>query len=71
MPAGKIHFKSLLMVLDSLDADIYAADLSTHEILFTNQHMRESFGADLVGKVCYQAFRKESSPCQHDFALAF
>ena len=54
-----------LMVLDSIDADIYVSDLETYEVLLTNRHMRESFGEDLVGKTCYQVFRNESIPCSH------
>jgi PAS domain S-box-containing protein len=52
-----------LMVLDSIDADIYVSDLETYEVLLTNRHMRESFGEDLVGKTCYQVFRNETIPC--------
>ena len=52
-----------LMVLDSIDADIYVSDLETYEVLLTNRHMRESFGEDLMGKPCYQVFRNESVPC--------
>ena len=52
-----------LMVLDSIDADIYVSDLGTYEVLLTNRHMRESFGDDLVGKTCHQVFRNESTPC--------
>ncbi|MEJ2285632.1 MAG: substrate-binding domain-containing protein, partial [Desulfobacterales bacterium] len=54
-----------LMVLDSIDADIYVADLESYEVLLTNRHMRESFGEDLVGKTCYQVFRNESISCSH------
>ena len=54
-----------LMVLDSIDADIYVSDLETYEVLLTNRHMRESFGEDLVGKTCHQVFRNESIPCSH------
>ena len=63
--AGKLHFNSLLLVLDSIDADIYAADLATYEILYMNRHMGESFGGNFAGQVCYRVFRKESSPCPH------
>jgi PAS domain S-box-containing protein len=52
-----------LTVLDSIDADIYVADLDSHEILLINKHMRESFGENLVGKTCYEVFRNETSPC--------
>ena len=54
-----------LMVLDSIDADIYVSDIDTYEVLLTNRHMRESFGEDLVGKTCYRVFRNESVPCSH------
>jgi PAS domain S-box-containing protein len=52
-----------ITVLDSMDADIYVADFDTHEILFANRHIRESFGPDLIGKKCWAAFRKETGPC--------
>jgi signal transduction histidine kinase/ActR/RegA family two-component response regulator len=55
----------LLTVLDSIDADIYAADMETYEILFMNSHMRDSFGDGLVGKICWKVFRGESEPCAH------
>lgn len=54
-----------LTVLDSIDADIYVADLESYEVLLTNRHMRESFGEDLAGKTCYQVFRNETIPCSH------
>jgi diguanylate cyclase (GGDEF)-like protein len=63
--ARKIHFSSLLLVLDSIDADIYAADLDSYEILYMNRHMGESFGGDFAGQVCYRVFRKEDAPCPH------
>ena len=37
-----------LTVLNSIDADVYVADMKTYEILFMNEHMRENFGADYV-----------------------
>ena len=52
-------------VLNSLDATIYVADMDTYEILFANNYMKESFGRDMVGEVCHQAFRNESKPCEH------
>ena len=53
-----------LTVLDSIDADIYVADLETYEILMMNKHMRDSFGEDLVGKPCWKSLRNESGPCR-------
>ena len=52
-------------VLDSLDANIYVADMNTFEILLMNKHMRDNYGGDQVGKTCWQALRNETSPCGH------
>jgi len=67
---AKLFQKSLIesharfvTVLDSIDADIYVADLQSHEILFANRHIRESFGKDLLGKKCWDVFRNETGPC--------
>jgi len=50
-------------ILDSIDADIYVADLNTYELLFMNQHMRKSFGDNLIGLSCWRVFRGESGRC--------
>lgn len=55
--------KRFITVLDSIDATIYVADMKTHEILFMNKKMVETFGGDLTGKICWEVFRKESAPC--------
>ncbi|MDJ0780579.1 MAG: ATP-binding protein [Desulfosarcinaceae bacterium] len=55
----------LLTILDSVAAEIYVADLETYEILFTNRAMRQHFGGDLTGQICYRAFRRLSAPCDH------
>jgi len=52
-----------LTVLDSIDANIYVADMETYEILLVNKHMRESVGEDVVGKTCYEVFREIPGPC--------
>jgi signal transduction histidine kinase len=54
-----------LTVLDSIDAIVYVADMETHEILFVNKHMAESFGRDMTGELCWDGFRGESGPCAH------
>jgi PAS domain S-box-containing protein len=55
--------QTLLTVLDGIDATVYAADMHSHEILFMNKHMIDTFGGDFTGRPCYQAFRGESRPC--------
>jgi len=60
--APQLAYEHLLLVLDSLDALVYVADIETYEILYENQYGRTVFG-DLVGKICWQAFLRQNSPC--------
>ncbi|MDJ0882872.1 MAG: ATP-binding protein [Desulfobacterales bacterium] len=53
----------LMTVMDSIEANIYVADMDTHEILFMNRHMQEVFGRDMTGKRCWQAIRNMDGPC--------
>jgi PAS domain S-box-containing protein len=55
----------LLTVLDSIDAHIYVADMTTYEILFMNRAMRDDFGDNLVGMICWKEFRGGSGACAH------
>ncbi len=61
----KASNERFLKVLDSIYADIYVADMETHEILFMNKNMMQSFGENLVGQICWQAFSNETGPCDH------
>jgi PAS domain S-box-containing protein len=60
----KAH-RTFLKVLDGIDATIYVADMNCYEILFMNKNMINTFGADLTGRICYEAFRRERGPCSH------
>ncbi|ACL06100.1 multi-sensor hybrid histidine kinase [Desulfatibacillum aliphaticivorans] len=59
----QVAHELLLTILDSIDATISVADMKTYEILFMNKYMVESFGRDLTGELCWQAFRGGSGPC--------
>ncbi len=61
----KASNERFLKVLDSIYADIYVADMQTHEILFMNKNMMQSFGNNLVGQTCWKAFYNETGPCEH------
>ena len=61
--ALRTSHKRFITVLDSIDATIYVADMKTHEILFMNKNMIQTFGSDLTGKICWEVFRKEPAPC--------
>lgn len=61
--AGEVQ-ESLFMILDSIDAFIYVADMETYEILFVNKHIRDFWG-DVLGKKCWQEIQAEQSgPCK-------
>jgi diguanylate cyclase (GGDEF)-like protein/PAS domain S-box-containing protein len=57
--------QSFTHIMDSIDADVYVADMATYEILFMNKHMRDSFGGDLVNRICWEVFRGGTEPCPH------
>ena len=57
--------ETLLTVLDGIDATIYAADMETYEVLFMNQYMKDAFGSDFTGQICWKVFRGEKAPCAH------
>ena len=58
-------YESFVTIMDSIDADVYVADLETYEVLFMNQHMKDSFGGDWIGKICWKVFRGTEGPCPH------
>ncbi len=63
--ALKRSHNRLLTILDGIDATIYVADMDSHEILFMNKNMVDSFGRDLTGEICWDVFRGETGPCPH------
>ena len=63
--ALRASHERFLMVLNSLDATIYVADMKTYEILFMNKYMIDVFGRDMTGEICWNGFRGESGQCPH------
>jgi PAS domain S-box-containing protein len=55
---------TLVTILDSIDATIYVADMQTHEILFMNRHMKETFAGDFTGQKCWRAFHHKEDICE-------
>lgn len=53
----------LFNFLDDLDMDVYLADCLTCEIIYANKKMKETYGNDLIGKVCYKAICNQKTPC--------
>lgn len=54
----------LLSIFNSIDEIIYVIDPYTYEILFANQAMRNAFGKELVGEICYRALQNKEVPCE-------
>ncbi|MDM8558906.1 PAS domain S-box protein [Candidatus Parabeggiatoa sp. HSG14] len=57
-----LPYEHLLLILDSLAALVYVADIETYEILYENEYGIKTFG-DVVGKICWQVFLQKNSPC--------
>ncbi len=51
------------VVMDSIDALVYVADMETYEILFLNKYGSDIWG-DICGKICWQALQSDQDgPC--------
>ena len=55
--------EQLKALFDSTDDIIYVADPDTHELLFVNRAVRETWGDEAVGKMCHEVLQDRSSPC--------
>lgn len=55
--------ETMLTVLDRIDATIYTADMDSHEIIYMNQYMKDTFGSDGTGQPCHEFLRREAVPC--------
>jgi len=51
------------ILVDSLDALVYVADMETHELLFINKYGKDIWG-EITGKLCWQTLQAgQSGPC--------
>ena len=54
----------LYTILDSIDAMVYVADMTTYNLLFVNHEGRRLFG-DVTGKKCFESLQNDQSrPCE-------
>ncbi len=52
------------LIMDSLDALVYVADMNTHEVLFINEYGKEKIG-DITGLTCWKTIQQEQTgPCE-------
>jgi two-component system, cell cycle sensor histidine kinase and response regulator CckA len=56
-------YERLQIVMNSVDAAIYIADMQTHELLFVNDYARRVWGDDIVGKECWKMLQGADEPC--------
>jgi len=52
-------------IFNNLDSSIYISDMKSYEILFMNNHMKELFGEDLTGNICWKSIHNnQDGPCE-------
>ena len=57
--------RRLMTILDSIPADIYVSDIESYKIQYMNAHMKETYGRDLTGNICWEVFCNHNGPCDH------
>ena len=57
--------EQLLSIFDSINGVISVIDAETYEIVYANKFMKDRYGEDLIGRVCYQKLHGFDSPCSH------
>ncbi len=62
--ARKESHERFQTIMDSLDAHVYVLDMESHVILSVNKKVRDDFGHDLVGGICWEVFHGKSGPCR-------
>ena len=53
----------LLSIFDGIEDAVYVTDPYTYEVLYANKAVKEKFGGELVGGICYREFQERDSPC--------
>jgi PAS domain S-box-containing protein len=53
----------LLSIFDGMDDVVYVTDPYTYEVLYANKAMKEKFGGEFVGGICYREFQQRDSAC--------
>ena len=51
------------LIMDSIDAIVYVADMDSYEVLFINQYGKQFLG-DITGQICWQTIQQgQDGPC--------
>jgi PAS domain S-box-containing protein len=59
----RLSHERLLAILDGIDADIYVSELDTHEVLFMNAHIKDSYHVSGDNFLCHKIFRGNVRQC--------
>ncbi len=60
----KLNNELLSGIIGSIDGIVYVADFDSHEILFANEYLKQLFGFDPVGRLCWQFIHaNQDGPC--------
>jgi PAS domain S-box-containing protein len=55
--------RQLISIFESINQVIYVSDPVTYEVLYVNQAMKDAFGKELIGGLCYREFQGLEEPC--------
>lgn len=60
------QFSQFRTIFDAMNAVIYVADMTTHQILYMNRFAKALFGENCEGRPCYEVFQSgQSKPCDY------
>jgi hypothetical protein len=59
----RFEHNQFLSILDSTDAFISIVDPESHEIIYANSALTNLWGADMLGKKCYEILQGLEQPC--------
>jgi len=57
------EYSQLTSLFDSMEHDIYVADMDTYEVLYVNKALEQKLSGSPLGKTCYKEFQGLDSPC--------
>ncbi len=59
-------FQRFQTVMNSIEAIVYVTNIYTYEILFANKFLKQLFGFDPVGEICWKIFHDNlTQPCHY------
>jgi len=59
----KVHEKQYRAIFNGIDDLIYISDPNTYELVHANDSLKDSWGANITSKKCYEVLQNRNSPC--------